>query len=104
MASFKVGEIAILCNLVGVNAKYIGAECEIIEGLAQYVGPAVSLDGHFAIINSMSYKIRVCDGLILLAKPHVLRKKYPPVEYTGETRIAELFLGKPQLEEMACAA
>jgi hypothetical protein len=103
MASFKVGEIALLQNVVGPFSFLNGTECEITQSLAKRALLMRKTQGLvFGFVDV--YMVRIVEGREVYASEIMLRKKQPPVEFTGETSIAELFKGAPQLNEMACAA
>lgn len=82
---FKVGEIAILQNLVGNSAIYNGVEVEILGPLA-----LVKL----AAGDAMAYRISLPhpNPCADYHAQHIhLRRRKPPTVYTGEIRIRELF-------------
>lgn len=83
MSTFKVGEVAVLCNLNEVP-KYNGQEVTIVGGLAQ----RKSLQEGCYI---WCYEVDVLDflGRPSIVAPHNLRKKRPPT--TGEESILALF-------------
>lgn len=80
---FKVGEIAILQNLVGEGATcYNGTECEVIaplEARRMMIFPIVV----------ECYVVRDCDGNFRYAMPMMLRKKQPPQEDSDRNTVVE---------------
>lgn len=79
---FKVGEIAILQNLVGDTACYNGTECEITEPLQRRTVP-------FFRIEVDVYTIRNCDGEKVYVLEKFLRKKRPPQEDSDRNTVVE---------------
>lgn len=72
--AFKVGEIAIMQNLVGFAASWNGAEVEIIEDIQRRIHPVMCPEG------VMAYKVAFRDMPPAFALEHQLRKKQPPKE------------------------
>lgn len=82
--TFKVGEIGILQNLVGVAALFNGEEVEVVRGLDQR--NVYTLDGHkeFWVTYVISYR-----GSAVAVRPSNLKKKRPPMIFHATPREME---------------
>jgi len=84
MSEFKVGEVAIVANVVNqILSCYIGTEVTIVGELR----PASRLS---RLEGQMVHDIRTVDGVSAIARPCDLRKKRPPQETTDWQAIASI--------------
>lgn len=81
---FNVGEICIVQHADSPYAHLNGTECVVVD--------AFSI---FCALQHCDYLIKCVDGEKYLARQYHLRKKRPPQQYSGETRIRELFDQSP---------
>jgi hypothetical protein len=85
--SFKVGEVAILQNIIG-NPEYNGMEVTIIEGVGRRLMTNIS-QTRFYFLYSYVIDMKLL-GVNVAVPPHCLRKKKPP--FKGEQIIRDLFV------------
>jgi hypothetical protein len=75
--SFKVGEIAVLCNAT-ILAEYNGQECQVIGPLTTRAARSLSTGG---TVYLFGYRVVVADGKTLAVEPQQLRKRRPPQDW-----------------------
>jgi hypothetical protein len=93
--TFEIGEIAIVQNQVAEFAWANGTEVIVISELStHWVFNALTWQDEYVL----GYVVLDSDGCQAVYLVADLRKKRPPPEYTGETRIRELFNVSPVQE------
>jgi hypothetical protein len=90
-AQFKVDEVAVFQNARFLFEKE-GADVLVVAPLDMYQ----FLDRPTNLrVRETGYLVLFPDGEEIFARPHQLRKKRPPQQYSGELRIRELFDQSP---------
>lgn len=92
--TFKLGEIAILCNAT-ILAEYNGQECQII-------GPLTTRAARSTVTNEtvylFGYRVAVADGKTLAVEPQQLRKKRPPQDWQKLCNLDDVPVETPERE------
>lgn len=95
MNAFPVGTICIGVGFVHELFRN-GMECEVVGGLMMRIGQRTATG---EIFSDYMYRVKWSDGLNSVQRHPQLRRKQPPQTFTGEQRIAELFLITPMITE-----
>jgi hypothetical protein len=85
---FRVDELCLLQKLTAPLERLNGEECIVQEAYGRHAAYDCQ-SGQPGYV--MGYVVRCRAGIYVVQEQH-LRRKDPPIEYSGEKRILELFL------------